>query len=71
MIFWILLALAALVLLIAFACFYLVFFVPKHGPVAPNDYSIPTGKIYEVFRDQMVDWMKEVRAMPHTHPLTV
>lgn len=67
MIFWILLALAALVLLIAFACFYLVFFVPKHGPVAPDDYSIPTGKIYEVFRDQMVDWMKEVRAMPHTH----
>ena len=65
MIFWILLALAALVLLIAFACFYLVFFVPKHGPVAPDDYSIPTGKIYEVFRDQMVDWMKEVRAMPH------
>ena len=67
MIIGILIALAALVLLITFACFYLVFFVPKHGPVAPDDYSIPTGEIYEVFRDQMVDWMKEVRAMPHTH----
>ena len=67
MIFWILIALAAFVLLLAFACFYLVFFVPKHGPVAPDDYTIPSGKIYEVFQEQMVNWMKEVRAMPHEH----
>ena len=62
---WILLALAVLVLLTAFICFYMAFFVPKHGPVAPDDYSIPVGEIYEPFREKMVKWMKDVRAMPH------
>ena len=62
---WILAAILILVLLIAFLCFYLVFFVRKHGPVAADDYTIPNGEIYEVFREQMVGWMKEVRAMPH------
>ena len=62
---WILLSLATAVLLIAFICFYVAFFVPKHASVAPDDYTIPEGEIYEVFREQMVAWMKEVRAMPH------
>ena len=64
-VFWILLAIVAAVLMIAFVCFYLAFFVPKHGPVAADDYTIPEGEIYEPFRDQMTRWMKEVRAMPH------
>ena len=54
-----------LVLLIAFICFHMAFFVPKHSPVAIDDYTIPEGEIYEPFRDSMVKWMKEVRAMPH------
>ncbi len=62
---WILLAIAVLVLLVAYICFYMAFYVPKHEPIAPDDYTIPTGKIYEPFRDSMVRWMKEVRAMPH------
>ena len=62
---WILLALTALVLLIAYICFRMAFFVPKHAPIAADDYTIPAGEIYEVFREQMVTWMKEVRAMPH------
>ena len=62
---WILLAIAVLILLIAFVCFYMAFFVPKHSPIAMDDYTIPDGEIYEVFREQMVQWMKEVRAMPH------
>ena len=62
---WILLALIGLVLLIAFICFYMAFFVPKHAPVANDDYTIPEGEIYEPFRESMVKWMKEVRAMPH------
>ena len=55
----------ALVLIIAYICYRMAFFVPKHGPVAPDDYSIPEGEIYEPFRDAMVKWMKDVRAMPH------
>ena len=62
---WILLAVAFLILAIAFLCFYMAFFVPRHGPVAIDDYSIPEGEIYEPFRDSMVKWMKEVRMMPH------
>ena len=62
---WTIAAILVLILLAAFICFYLAFFVPKHGPIAIDDYSIPEGEIYEVFRDQMVGWMKEVRAMPH------
>ena len=62
---WILLALIVLVLVIAFICFYMAFFVPRHAPVAMDDYTIPEGDIYEPFREQMVEWMKEVRAMPH------
>lgn len=62
---WSLLALIVLVLVVAFICFYMAFFVPKHGPVAMDDYAIPKGEIYEPFREQMVQWMKEVRALPH------
>ena len=62
---WILAAACFLILTAAFLCFYMAFFVPCHGPVAPDDYTIPEGEIYEGFREQMVAWMKEVRAMPH------
>lgn len=63
-IFWILLAIALLILLIAFACFYLAFFVPKHGPIGPDEYPIPEGEVYEPFRERMVKWIKETRNLP-------
>lgn len=65
MLVWFLAAVCLLVLAAAFLCFYMAYFVPHHGPVAPDDYTIPDGEIYEPFREQMVAWMKEVRAMPH------
>ncbi len=61
---WILLALAAAVFLIAYICFYMAFYVPKKEIIAPDDYNIPPGKIYEPFRDIMVQWMKESRQLP-------
>ena len=64
-VFWILLAVALLVLLVAFVCFYMAFFVPKHGPVPPDQYPVPEGEVYEPFRDKMIYWMKSVRALPH------
>ena len=63
-IFFILLAIVLLILLIAFACFYLAFFVPKHGPIGPDEYPIPEGEIYEPFRERMVKWIKETRKLP-------
>ncbi|MBE6978214.1 MAG: alpha/beta hydrolase [Ruminococcaceae bacterium] len=61
---YILLALAANVLLIAFICFRMTFYVPKKIIIGPDDYPIPDGEIYEPYREQMVAWMKEVRQLP-------
>ena len=63
-IFFILLTIVLLILLIAFGCFYLAFFVPKHGPIGPDEYPIPEGEIYEPFRERMVKWIKETRKLP-------
>ena len=62
---WILLGLAALILLIAFLCFYLAFFVPTHRPVSEEEYPTPAGEVYAPFRERMVKWMKETRKLPH------
>ena len=61
----ILLALAALVLLISYVCFRMAFYVKEKKIIGPDEFPIPEGAIYEPFRDQMVAWMKEVRALPH------
>jgi pimeloyl-ACP methyl ester carboxylesterase len=63
-IFWILLVLVVLVLVISYLCFRIAFLVTKKELVGPNDFPIPDGPIYEPFREQMVAWMKEVRALP-------
>ena len=61
---YILLALAALCLIIAYICFRMAFYVPKKIIIGPDDYPIPDGEIYEPHREQMVAWMKEVRGLP-------
>ena len=61
---WIFLFIAIAILLISYACFRMAFYVPKKEIVAPDDYNIPPGEIYEPFRDIMVQWMKESRQLP-------
>ena len=56
---------AALVLLVALAAFLVTFYVPKRKPKADGEPSIPPGKIYEPYRDTMLAWMKETKALPH------
>ena len=63
LIFWILLVLVLAVLLISFICFRMAFWASRKE-VRP-EFDIPEGEIYEPYREQMVRWMKEVRAMPH------
>ena len=65
MVLWILGSVVILILLITLICFYMAFFVPKHGPIPPDQFPIPEGEIYEPFRERMVKWMKETRALPH------
>lgn len=68
---WILLALAVICLVIAYICFRMAFFVPPKVIIGPDDYPIPDGEIYEPYREQMVAWMKEIRALPHREVTTV
>ena len=56
-------ALLAAVLLISYFCFKMAFYTNRKE-VRP-EFDIPEGEIYEPYREQMVQWMKEVRALPH------
>ncbi len=56
---------AFLALLTAFICFLKVFFSPKRKPLGKDEYEIPKGEIYEVFREDIIAWTKEVRTLPH------
>lgn len=66
--FWFLIALITVILLTlsaSFICFMMVFYSPKRKPLGPDEYEIPEGEIYEVFREDMIAWTKEIRSMPH------
>lgn len=66
---WILLGAAAVigaaVLLTAYICFRMAFYVPKRKAADKEEFPIPRGRIYEPHRETMVAWMKEVRSLPH------
>ena len=64
-IFGVIAVLIALVFLTAFICFAKIFWFPRRKPVT-DEIKIPEGKIYEPHRENMVSWIKQVRAMPHT-----
>ena len=53
------------VLLTAYICFYRVFYSPKRKLPGPDEYDIPDGEIYEAFREDMINWTKMIRSMPH------
>ena len=61
---FILALLAAIVVLIAYICFRMAFYVPKKRPT-PEEYPVPDGEEYLPYREQMIQWIKETRAMPH------
>lgn len=64
-IFWLLLAAAALTLAIAYGCFRFAFYVPPRKPRDPDFVDLPEGKVYEPFWEDMTRWTLEVRALPH------
>ena len=57
-------ALAVIVALIAYICFRMAFYVPKRRPAA-EEYPVPDGEEYIPYREQMIQWIKESRALPH------
>lgn len=66
--FWIFVITAAiivlLVLLISRICFRMAFYAPDRDPERLKDIDIPKGEVYEPFREQMENWVRESRAMP-------
>ena len=60
---WIFLALAALILLCAYICYRMAFYVRAKDKLRP-EFEVPFGKIYEPHHAQMRKWMEEVREMP-------
>lgn len=57
--------LAVLTLLTSLICYLMVFHSPKRRVLGPDEYEIPEGDIYEVYREDMVAWTKSIRAMKH------
>ena len=57
--------LVLLCLLAAYISFYIAFYAPRKKVVNTDEISIPNGDIYEPYREQMVSWVKEARALPH------
>ena len=71
---WIPLAIVALaaaaVLIGSYICFRMAFYVPEKSKKPKGEFDIPQGRIYEPYRDQIVDWIKQTRALP-CEPMTI
>ncbi len=44
----------------------IVFYVPRKKKRHKEEYELPIGKIYEPYRDVMINWIKETRDLKHT-----
>jgi len=53
-----------LILLISYVCFRMAFYAPRKKS-DEEEFRLPKGAIYDKYRDVMIEWIKEVRAMPH------
>lgn len=69
MIFYILLGVTLFICLavatIAYICFRMAFFMRKQDKILTEEFPIPDGEIYEPWRDTMIGWIKETRALPY------
>ena len=59
---WILLIAILAVLIAGFICFRIAFYAPPRKPRDPELIEIPEGEIYEVFREEMENWVRQARA---------
>lgn len=61
----VLIAIAVLVLLVAYICFFRVFRAPKRRELGKDEYDLPPGKVYIPYYDQIIAATKAAREMPH------
>jgi len=66
---WVVVKLAAatlaVILLAAYLCYRMAFYIPERAKRPSEAIEIPKGKVYEPFREQMEGWVKACRATPH------
>ena len=58
-------AAAVLVLGVTCICFFRIFFSFRRKPVGKEEYPTPSGKAYDPHREQIIQWIKEIRGMEH------
>lgn len=51
-------------LITALVCFFRIFYAGDHKD--KEEYPIPEGRIYEPYRERMINWMKETKKLPQT-----
>lgn len=49
---------------IAYICFRMAFYVPQRSKVSKEEYDVPHGRAYDLYREKMIGWIKETRALP-------
>lgn len=64
LIFGILLGFAALILLISYICYRIAFYAPPRKPLPEGTIEIPEGEIYEVHREKMESWVRQMWKLP-------
>lgn len=50
-------------LIAAAICFFRIFYASRRGP--REEFPTPKGALYDPYRPQMIEWIKQIRAMPH------
>lgn len=53
------------VVIIGYICYRIAFYAPPRKPQPEDVIDIPKGEIYEIFRESMEKWAREVKKMPH------
>lgn len=56
--------LAVISLVTMLICFFRIFYAPRKKTTSTEEYPIPEGEIYEVYRKEMTTWMRDARAYP-------
>lgn len=57
-------AVLLLVLIAAYLCFRMVFYVSRRNE-NHEEIRTPEGRIYQPYKEEMVEWIRRMRAMPH------
>ena len=58
-------SLALIFFIIELICFFKTFYSAKQKPLKPGEYRTAPGEIYDPYRPQMIEWIKDLRSRPY------